>query len=103
MKPNVIIVKIDDILYQGIINGLGEPMGKHLLPFESDYDINDNQIIFSSFDTKDNSSVEVARFSITDSLDENISRSIKYILEKNPDEFKDIVKHLFGEIKYEQV
>lgn len=62
-KPNLIIIKIDDSLHSFPITGNGTIMNPSM-PFSSDYDIDECQIVFSNFDSKTNLSIEISRFSI---------------------------------------
>lgn len=95
MTPNIVIFKVDGDLYESPITGNGDLIGE-AISFDSDYEMEENVIVFSSFDTATDSSVEIKRFSISEDQGEK-AVTIKSILDEDDgiENLKKLVKMLF--------
>lgn len=93
MTPNMIVVKIDNSLVQFPISSDGTLFNGE--SFQSDYDINEYQVVLASFDCISYSSIELRRYTIFDKAgiyEEKLSEVIK-----NVESFQEIVKELVKE------
>lgn len=87
--PNMVIVKFDDDLISFPMSEDGE-----ILPgeaFESDYELEDYNLVFASYNVMEQTSTELYRFSF---LDEGKEQKVKLLYEdgKLPDFVKYIVE-----------